>query len=78
MLTNPEQVQEMDPKTQEFIQDIVDYELTIIPHTAKSFRLLAAKGSDNYTEDFTAANCKGPSGTFKLASLINYIYLCNM
>jgi hypothetical protein len=87
MIVNLDEVREMNPETQRFIQDMVDmfennglgdYKLNIIPKTTKSFRVIIDSGNNIYTEEFTAANCKGPSGTFKLASLINYIYMCNM
>ena len=60
--------------------NLIEYNMSISPKTKKSFTMYIVDKDDMIVsmEDFTAANLKSPNGTFKVARLINWIYLINM
>ena len=54
--------------------------MAIVPKTKKSFtmHILDSSGTIVSAEEFSAANLKSATGTFKVARLINWIHLINM
>ena len=88
-----DKVKEFDPSVYSFINDMIDmfhnngceYDYTVIPKTAKSFRLIVVdphipEDRQNVvaTEEFKATDIKGTNGIFKVARMISYLDLISM
>lgn len=88
-IVNPEEVRKMDIVARRFIAESVgmfnynnlnEYNMSIVPKTKKSFtmHILDSSGTIVSMEEFSAANLKSATGTFKVARLINWIHLIKM
>ena len=62
------------------VNNLTEYNMSIVPKTKKSFtmHILDSSGTIVSMEEFSAANLKSATGTFKVARLINWIHLINM